>query len=213
MSGGNVEFLADNITEQHCGDLVSGLEQSNDHDVHLHANRRTMCHDDDFNNHGESASDTNIQCGESDLSGSYVECPADNITKQHFRNLESSLEQPSNDDVYLHANRWTMCHDNDLNDYGQSASHADLCGCESDLSGNNAECLADFLIEWNKRIMVAGLEQPSNHDVHVHSYRRTMFHDNDFNDHGQSASHTDLCSCESDLSRSYVECPADHFTE
>ena len=129
MSGGNLECPADNITKQHFRNLESSLEQSNDHDVHLHAKRRTMCHDNDFNDYGECASHTDLYSCQSDLSGSYVECPADYFTKQHYGNLVSCLEQPSNHDVHLHANRWTMCHDNDFNDYCESASYANIqCG-------------------------------------------------------------------------------------
>ena len=114
--------------------MVSSLEQPSNDDVHLHANRRTMRHDNDFNDYGQSASHTDIYSRQSDLSRSYVECPADNITEQHCGDLVAGLEQPSNHDVHLHANCWTMCHDHDLNDYGESASHTDVYSCQSDLS-------------------------------------------------------------------------------
>ena len=94
-----------------------------------------------------------------------------------------------------------MCDNNDFNDFGQCASHTNVCGGESDLSRWEFNRTAHFVFEWNHGDMVTGLEQPSDNDVFLHSYRWTMCDNNDFNDYHQSHDCSHFRCGECDLSR------------
>ena len=115
--------------------------------------------------------------------------------------MVTGLEQPSDNDVHVHACGWTMWDYNDFNDYHQSPDCSHFrCG-ECDLSRGSIIIIAYIISKWNHRNMVTGLEQPSDNDVYVYSYCRTMCYDNDLNDYHQSHDCSHFRCGESDLSR------------
>ena len=127
--------------------------------------------------------------------------------------MVTGIEQPSDNDLYLHACCWTMCKHDDLNDscYSLDCSHV-RCG-DCGLSRREFKCFADFLIEWNHRNVVTGVEQPSDNDLHFHAYCWTMRHHNDVNDNGESHDCSHVCCGDCGLSRWEFKCFADFFIE
>ena len=57
------------VNERYYRNLVSGLQQCRDGDLHVYTECRTMCLDDDFDCYGKSGYDTYIRCHCADLCG------------------------------------------------------------------------------------------------------------------------------------------------